>query len=434
MTVQASQWILPLGINNFLLREINNRDCSKIISSLYFVCKAPIRTLMEILDFKIDILEIKTGLEELANSMRVALYETDSKIFDTLNYEDDKIFLLPDLFYFIYATHNKLRIFNLKQLLCGYSNCIKVEIELKPDDQSCILLPNIGTVIVDSLFNLQLCWNRIKKEITLFQDGKEHPFARIKQLYLPNSNITVTQTKNQFLTDITLNENIAVTIENHKNNLITAWNKLNIVSPAFCNLIKKTTKQISLFNCKNQNSFAALMHFGTTFINVAEQEATEIFFIDDISHQCGHTIFYTLTLDIQSYFINNPNNSNLGLFIGKEDTITIYDLLHGLFTYTTTLDSLSKCYESVHFSSYEKIEISGRIAFYMQKFNLDLGFIKDHQILSQKGKTFYSMFVESYNKIYFKYHSSIDNYKFTKQPYFYLHSIFQLENKLEAYI
>ncbi|MBK7883408.1 MAG: hypothetical protein IPJ81_06210 [Chitinophagaceae bacterium] len=387
---------------------------------------------MKLIDLEIDIPKIEDNLAKLSDITRLEIFNTDEEIFNKLDYSNDNIFLEPSLFFFIFEKANNSISIELKQLLWGYiDNDYKSgEIDISTDSEGRIYLPNLGYFIYLPNKKLQLKYTKEGKYEFYNLNEKIHPLVLIKNIYLSSSNIKLCQHKSKFLENecsATFNEPIEETLSKYRSVIDESWVKLKKIAPNFCSLIQMTTREIFLFDCENQNSFAAMSYFGAIFINVNNQEVNEVFLIDDLSHQCGHIIFYALVLDAQELFLCHPGTLLSDLF-SIADPRTIYDAFHGLFTYTTVLFSLEKCYDSNIFSKIHQHEIIGRIGFYLQKFEIDLNYMRNAAILSKQGVSMYKMFEAGFTYLYKKFNQSIANYSYQNQDYFFNYKQFKAIN------
>lgn len=202
------------------------------------------------------------------------------------------------------------------------------------------------------------------------------------------------------------------------------------VTPDFLRLLKTTCRELVVFNSETQYSMAALSYYGVGFINVANETRKELFFVDDIAHQCGHVIFHALTLKVEN-FLKVHKDSPLKEFTYIDgESRTVYGAFHGLFTYTTILHCLDKCLDNSIFHENDKHETIGRLGFYMDKFQKDLEHMNDKRMLTNQGFEFYEMFLSGYKKIKKKYSSLLSSLDYKNQPYLFNYKLFQAINPL----
>lgn len=389
---------------------------------------------MYIVDFAFDYITLEKKLILLADQMRLQLYNLNEGLFASMDYEDDTAFLEPSLFFYIFGLHNNIELVNPLHFLSSYQrNSESKKIELFSDEDGIIYIPRIGSFCTLPFQKIDFFYDSAREQNIMLYPINKLDLPQTKDFFLKNSGIRIPQEKNQFLISYIkaiFVQSVSDTISMVKNSLFSAWDKLKKSVPYFCFLVEKTTKEISVFNCLNQNSFATLSYFGTAFININGQNANEIFFIDDISHQCGHIIFYALTFNIQEFFLADPMKL-LFEYSSIPDTRNIYDVFHGLFTYTTTLNSLIECYKTGDFNIEQKKELIGRVGFYMQKFSIDIKLMADPRIFSNRGIEFYTMFKKSYLTIYNRHHLLFKDFSYQNQPYFYDHQNFISTNMIQ---
>jgi len=65
-------------------------------------------------------------------------------------------------------------------------------------------------------------------------------------------------------------------------------------TPVLFDALRSVTRRIVLYSADLPNSFATLSAHGVAFLNVKDDN-DEVFFVDDLAHQCGHIMFNALT-------------------------------------------------------------------------------------------------------------------------------------------
>jgi hypothetical protein len=120
------------------------------------------------------------------------------------------------------------------------------------------------------------------------------------------------------------------------------------------------------------NSFATINAHGAVFLNVYQEECSEIFFVDDIAHQTGHVILTATTANRKGSFIIDETLQLSILLNDVTEYRSFYTLFHALYTYYTITLCLDKILKSKVLSIAMEKEAIGRIGFYMLKFEADL--------------------------------------------------------------
>lgn len=371
--------------------------------------------ILKILDFKVSENTLahhhKVFFEILSNIFfsRIAYFENH---FDILEL-DSRIIWNPEVICFLL---NDLPIDNnhLEKLNFGYAlNENRKAINVTSDSFGIIDIPNVGFFIAQSNsdFVLEEC-NRhfhLDKEIT---ERFEYTYNSIQfRPVLPKIAY-----ENQ---NLDLLESPKTTFENNKTTIVNAFELIKNYSKSLFHMINKCVDSVVVYNAKNSNSFANINYHGVAFINIYQKKQNEIFFVDDLAHQCGHVIFNVLTLDAGN-FLSIPKNTLIKSITRKsKDRRTIYDAFHGLFTYTCIIDILSNLYCHWNCSKENKNELLARIGFYMLKFRIDLGYLDHPEIFTDLGNTYFKQFVSGYKKIYERLFKFYGHFNFSNQDYIF---------------
>src|SRR4029077_13343896 len=76
----------------------------------------------------------------------------------------------------------------------------------------------------------------------------------------------------------------------------------------------------------------------------------------------------------------------------QDDPRTLYSAFHGLFTYSTILWILTACAMREESSDRQRHEALGRIAFYLNKFAIDLAHLRAPGLLTADGRALHELF------------------------------------------
>jgi len=214
-----------------------------------------------------------------------------------------------------------------------------------------------------------------------------------------------------------LNVDIKNTVDKHFTHLNNAFKILKIYYPMYYNRILKVTKGVVLFNGHGINSFATMSAHGIAFFNVTDDNYDEVFFIEDILHQCGHIVFSALTFEKQKYFVIDPNLPLSILNNYKEDNRSIYVVFHGIFTETAMNECLDICYDLNIFTGKQKHELLGRFAFILKRFDIDIKNLNNVKIYKKEGLNLFVTFMNVFERIYRKRFPEFAYIDITNQPY-----------------
>jgi hypothetical protein len=198
--------------------------------------------------------------------------------------------------------------------------------------------------------------------------------------------------------------------------LTTALRIIKRWHPRYYNNILAATRKMVIFSCGSMNSFASMTAHGIAFTN-ANGCDDEVYFVEDVAHQCGHVIFNALTFESEQY-LAVPPDTHLRLYTGQEEeTRTVYQALHGIFTEAVMVQCLNTCYENCVFSGRQEQELLRRITFVMRRFGSDLGALSKDRLFTQKGHWLFEYFVKEFREMYKQHNGPIKYFDFSNQPY-----------------
>lgn len=348
---------------------------------------------------------IDEGQDQLADTIKTLLYRTSPALFDLLSFYDEETFLEPQLFAYFTLKQPQIK---LMQIVFGYiKNDLKPEIiSVFADEGGVIEMPNIGYFVTDATNReLTLYWNS-GPETCVFKDGDNTVAYKFNDIIrVAGTPIQVCQFNNPLLERFYMNEvGEAVSIEvaritrKHLRHLDTALEIIKSVNTHCYEDILKVTRKVLVFKGQQPNSFATISAHGTAFLN-ADEEHDEVFFIEDLIHQCGHVMFSALTLD-KKEFLKLDADTPLNVFTGNDrETRTVYSAFHGIFTEALMSLCLNSCYEKEVFVGSRRHELLGRLAYILKRFNCDLRDIGHFEMFTEKGRMLYCWLAQIFNDI-----------------------------------
>lgn len=379
---------------------------------------------MKILAFDIDEELLGRNQASLSDTIRMALYQADSALFEKLNYDDDTTFLEPTLFcYFLSNVSSEDKI-PLEQCLLGYLDRENwpQNISVKADQFGLANLPNLGYLRTEPYEQLQIETPVIEDSLTANE-------------FIPNCPIRLCLHPTDLLAyenGVTFDEPVAQSLAHNKVALLAATGFFQTHLSEFWQAIESTVREFVVFSSPNYNSFAGIMQHGTAYFNVQNKRQTLVFFIDDIAHQCGHVIFNALTLETEKYLIVPKDHPMQGHTEMQGETRGAYGAFHGLFTYTTILHSLDKVLDSEAVLDAElRHEAIGRMGFYFEKFGHDLQLIHKAAILTEAGLNYLQQFAEGFQYITQKYGTALSHLNYDNQPYIFQYDFFKALNPIQ---
>lgn len=373
---------------------------------------------MKILQFPIQILAIETGISEIADKAKILIYQEDESLIDKIGFDNDKAFLEPSLFYYLRKrAFNELPKINISQIISGY--CLEniEKLDVFADENGVCYLPNLGYAILDNTVNHYSNVRLNLKNRTL-ENGKLNPLNAPIPIQQGTFYACYHQPEIFEEMGVELNENMFSSTSKMLPFCNEALNIIQKFIPDYYELIKLTTREFVLFNSSNTESFAALHHFGTAFLNSYNTTPSVISMVEDIAHQCGHTLFYTLTHDSNRH-LKVPKDTPIKNFTGRDyESRDVFGAFHGNFTFTAIFNCFDKLMESDILRGDDKLELLGRIGIGLKKFGLGIKDFEDtNSLLTDEGKIFQEYFIQSFEYVRDKYWKDVSHFNYSNQPY-----------------
>lgn len=379
---------------------------------------------------------VEAGQTQLAQRIRILIYKFAPELFELLDFNDDVIFLDPYLFsYFV----DPSPLVKLEQILFGYIpvDSRPKEIPVYADQCGIVELPHIGylrTGVKNK--ELQLIWKKREEHCTL-QDGDTLvEYVQESPTFVENTGIEVCRYNHPLLQKFFINnskETVDVDVEQitklHRNHLSKAFRIIQCLLPNYYENILKVTRRIVIYSGHLPFSFATLAAHGIVFLNASEED-DEVFFIEDLIHQCGHVIFSAYTLDPGEVLQINPHMPFKQLTGDERDNRDVYSTLHGVFTETWMNLGLDLCYESCYFSNRQRHEILGRFALILTRFGCDLRSLSSLNIFTEKGQLLLMWFFRVYHEIVNNRYKLLSQLDISTQSYCFNYKNFLLSNPL----
>ncbi len=394
---------------------------------------------MKLFDFYIDKDLVLQNQVELADTIRVLLYKENPALFNRLTYESDLTFLEPTLFYFFLAKSKNLTKATIEQSVFGYMDEDKrpTELEALADQYGMINLPKVGYVLTEpsKLHRLRLDPDRKEKIVV-----EGYPSKFVPDTLHSGTNIRLCKHHTFLISQLSLdgqivqfNESAQDTLTKHFNHIEKAFSLINSISSDFYDLMKSTVRELVVMNSPNIYSMSAISHHGTAFLNTNNLSHDEVFFVDDIAHQCGHVIYNALTLQTTEYLKVHKKTLLRDFISEKREGRTVYSAFHGLFTYSSILYFLDKCFCDFTFNEKQKHEILGRLVFYTVKFGNDLVSLTNDEIFTPTGMLFIDSFRRGYDFILDKYRTPIKETNLDGSPYVFGYEFYSLKNSITKF-
>lgn len=380
---------------------------------------------------------IKDGQGELCDAIKMLIYQSNEELFSKLDFYNDRLFLEPLLFSFF--RENKTGI-SLEQLLFGYLSTEdqQVAISVQTDPWGRIYLPEIGTLTPespDSAFELHR--DKESKQLILQKEGQNIPFVFEAIEYIKGTRIELVSHQHPLLLEyFTKGDSSVVEVEIerirslHVDHINRAMELIREIYPEYYNFINRVTRKFIIFHNPEARSFASRSAHGAGFFS-AQDFHDEIFFFEDIIHQCGHDIFDSVISDRSTFLAADPTTP-MSEFTGSEAHAgrQLEGTFHGLFTQANINIAICRSLESQRFKGKQLHELIGRQSDDMKRFILALDILDHPGIFTDNGKDLHQRFRKIYGEINERWAPLINSLDTSNQPYIFSYEHFAALNPL----
>lgn len=377
------------------------------------------------------------GNEEFEFIFRTLL-STDHEEIYTLIEDNSDAFIEPLLC--SYYNPKLTQALPIEQLLIGYvSDKEKIrdrKFNVKSNRDGIIYIPRLGYFYTNKPDEgFMLMYNSSSSYIIFDADEKELSDITFEPVtYINDSNIEICKATNsvitQFFEDGAEDIKIGESAEHYLTPLSNALDLIKTNFPFYYEWLNSTVRGIVLFNSTQRNSFASIFIKGTAFINVKNQVPNETFFLEEITHQCGHVLFYPMSINKEELF-NCDYSLPMSTFSGIEnDDRDVLNAFYAFFPqyfgdalFDMTLDRNLVADKDL------LAELMGRFSFRMYKYGLGVKqFDRFEHVLSEEGKDMFNIFKKGYHEIYDKRKPDFDKIDVSKQVYTFDLELFKKEN------
>lgn len=316
------------------------------------------------------------GQHNLANILRELLYRTNPDTFECMDFDDDRAFLLPHLFAHFTLNDDS---HNLKALVEQQHH----EPPPSPEWACKGHVPNLFARLFTA-------------------DGHALPRA------LP-----------------------AATVRRHQTHLLRALQLLRRHCPRIAQRLQHSTRYVYLYQAALPNSFASLSAHGAVFFNVPDG-ADEVYFLEDMAHQCAHVAFNAMTHDKARYFQVSPYLALGRLLDDDAEQRTLYTVFHALYTYVLIADALMAALDAEALDERQLHEARGRLAYTLLKFRIDLQHMSRPEIYTPKGRLLHRRFAAHCDRQTCQANKSVQGLDLSNQPYNFSYAHFVELNPCEV--
>ncbi len=373
----------------------------------------------------------------LADFMKSSMFKKAPHLFKLIDFEDDNNFLDP--LFLLKVSYDPVPKFSYEQILFGYIHDDKKpeQIKVLSSDKGVVYLPRVGYLKTPVLSSeIDLFYNHELKEIKLKFGAESVDYVFVPIKTLGDSQIDLVRYNNPLNDDnFGSKENrqivdIESAFNDHCEHVEKAMNIIKNEYPWYYSYIKKGVKKIIVFYNDEVRSFASKTTTGTSYIS-ARKEYNEVFFLEDIVHQCAHNILYIMTPEMDDYFTVDAKNGLIAEYNkGENDRRTIYSAYHGTFSLININTLFSILLKKNIFDGHKKHELTGRFADNLKRLGRNIRDIKYQEIYTEKGWELLNAIEERYNFLYSEFGPLVEKYDTSRQPYVFSYSIFLEDNPM----
>jgi hypothetical protein len=198
------------------------------------------------------------------------------------------------------------------------------------------------------------------------------------------------------------------------------------LAPDLWSDVRTAVRGVVVFEAEGLNSFASPAAHGLAFVNAA-LGADEVFFLEDLAHQCGHVVFSAQTLDKEECFEIDPE-TKLGTLTGVEDPRSLYVALHGIVTEAAMVRCLDAALTAGVFAGRQRHELIGRLGFALMRFANDLANLAHPAVFSARGRRLYSGCREAFADVLARRAELIRGLDLSGHPYNFSYAAFAARN------
>jgi hypothetical protein len=174
-----------------------------------------------------------------------------------------------------------------------------------------------------------------------------------------------------------------------------AFALLRGLHPELYRSLLSVLRTVVIFDGQGLNSFATPAAHGAVFIN-ADLGDTEVFLLEELSHQGGHVLFSAATVNAPSYFDIGPETPVASFTQRRDDDRSVYVVLHGVVTEAWMAQTLDTALSRRVACGVHLHELQGRLAFTLRRFAADLQTIALPGILNDRGLSLLRVLLATY--------------------------------------
>jgi len=379
------------------------------------------------------------GQGELANAMRTLVAREEPDVYEALAAEDDATFLEPLFFTYFFAKPPPIE---LPQLAIGYVPAASrpSELPIRTDARGRAYLPNVGHLVTSRADEaLTASWDAASRGFALRDEqGRAVAHTVRERRLVPSTEIELLWEGNPLL-DATFTDVDAVSVNrpipsvgpSHEASISRALTLIAEHEPGYSVLLRRATRQIFAFSYPRVNSFATLNAHGIVFFNAADRD-DEVYFVDELVHQCGHVVFNAMTVKRRELFLADPDApiADICPHVSRREIRSLYTVLHGLYTERAMVECLRKLDERAVFEGRKAHELRGRLAFIFRKMQIDVANASHRGLFTPFGESIVDVFRETFTRTE-RERPDLFRHVLEGQPYNFDYALYARHNPIE---
>lgn len=374
--------------------------------------------------------EVESGQRQIADNLKRLVARSGCPLADRLDYSLDFPFLEPCLFTHFLGGDSPVP---LEQLLLAYvgEDQRPETCTVHADERGDSYLPRLGCLSTPGAADELVQTSTSLWREAAAADSKETVIASRPRM-IAGCDAELRERFDPLLASVFRSnraepDSIALLGEPFATGLERALVILEQVAPVYSNCIRAVTRQIILFrhDANALHSFAAFVAHGAAFLHVPD-DADEVFFVEDVAHQCGHGIFNAMTLD-RGQLLRVEADLPLPSDDPNEHR-TVYVALHGVYTECLMSLCLSRCLTENVFAGRQRHELLGRLSLILRRLSLDLPALRQDGLFTPEGEQLVREFERMFAEIFATVQDKIVQLDLRNQPYEFCYQRFAAAN------
>jgi hypothetical protein len=381
------------------------------------------------------------GQRELANAMRTLVAREEPDVYEALAEAGDDAFLEPLLFTYFFARPPRIE---LPQIAFGHvpASCRPGAFPVQTDASGRAYLPRIGHLVTSRIDEpLTASWDERAGALVLHDEAESPvPHALQAPSVVPGTGIEILREGNPLLdatfTDVDarpVGKPIPSVGPAHAGSITRALSLVQEHEPRYHDLLCRATRQVFAFSYPRVNSFATLNAHGVVYFNACDRD-DEVYFVDELVHQCGHVIFNAMTVQRRELFQVDPDApiADVCAAVSRKEVRSLYTVLHGLYTERAMVRCLRKLDERGVFRGRQAHELRGRLAFIAWKMQIDVENVSHAGLFTPRGEELVDVFRDTFRAVE-KERPDLFRHRLRGQPYNFDYALYAQNNPLEAW-